>query len=232
LVGATAVAIHAAPLLTTNRALRRRLLPGLAGLGRNGHVALTFDDGPDPVSTPDFLAALDDLGVKATFFMLGSMVRLNRGLATEVASAGHEVAVHGDRHRSHLFRSAGDVRDDMTRATETIAEATGQSPAWFRPPFGTLSNAGLLTARRLGLRPVLWTAWGRDWRADATPASVTAELERDLGPGATVLLHDSDCASAPGSWRAALGSVPALVERCRDQGLAVGTLAEHGLAEN
>jgi len=184
------------------------------------------------VSTPEFLAALDELAVKATFFMLGSMVRSNPRLAAEVADAGHEVAVHGDEHRSHLLRSAGDVRDDMTRATHTIAEATGQSPAWFRPPFGTLSNAGLLTARRLGLRPVLWSAWGRDWRARATPASVTAELERDLGPGATVLLHDSDCMSAPGSWRAALGSVPALVDRCRAQGLAVGTLAEHGLSAN
>jgi peptidoglycan-N-acetylglucosamine deacetylase len=228
--GAAAAAIHVAPLVTTNRALRRRFLPGLAGIGGNGHVALTFDDGPDPASTPAFLATLDELGVKATFFMLGSMVRANPGLAAEVSAAGHEIAVHGDEHRSHLFRSPGDVRDDMTRATDTIVETTGQDPAWFRPPFGTLSNAGLRTARRLRLRPVLWSAWGRDWRADATTAGVTAEIERDLGPGATVLLHDSDRMSAPGSWRTALGSVPALVERCREQGLAVGPLAEHGLS--
>src|SRR5205085_2607520 len=56
---ATAMAVHAAPLVTTGAALRRRYLPALAGLGSPGHVALTFDDGPDPASTPAFLTELE-----------------------------------------------------------------------------------------------------------------------------------------------------------------------------
>ena len=80
-------------------ATSRRASPGS---GVPGHVALTFDDGPDPASTPKFLEALDDLGWHATFFMLGDMARRSPGLAAEVAAAGHEVAVHGDRHRSQL----------------------------------------------------------------------------------------------------------------------------------
>ncbi len=190
-------------------------------------MALTFDDGPDPASTPAFLDALDDLGWTATFFMLGSMVRRAPEIAAQVASAGHELAVHGDQHRSHLWRSPRDVATDLERATTTIVEATGRQPTWFRPPYGVLSTGSLVAARRLGLKTVLWTTWGRDWRAEATPASVATDVGSDLAPGGTVLLHDSDCTSAPGAWRSALGSLPALAELFADRGLQPGPLGAH-----
>src|SRR5206468_2878192 len=68
---ATALAVHAVPLITTRARLRRRYMPSLAGIGSADHVAITFDDGPDPASTPAFLEELDRLGIRATFFMLG-----------------------------------------------------------------------------------------------------------------------------------------------------------------
>ena len=77
---------------------------------------------------------------------------------------------------------------------------------------------------------MLWSAWGKDWSENATPQSVLDELDKDLGPGVTVLLHDSDCASAPGSWRAALGALPGLAERLSAAGLTAGPLADHGIA--
>ena len=103
-------------------------------------------------------------------------------------------------------------------------------PVWFRPPYGAVSSGSLLAAHRLGLRTVLWTAWGRDWRAAATPASVVADLSAEIGPGGTVLLHDSDCTSAAGSWRSALGALPGLAEVAGRRGLVVGPLGEHGIA--
>ena len=168
--------------------------------------------------------------MRATFFMLGVNADVHRSVAAEVAAAGHEVAAHGYHHRSQLFTSPGRVRDDILRGVHTVAEATGQLPRWYRPPFGTLSNAGLLAAQRFGLRTVLWSAWGKDWSENATPQSVLDELDKDLGPGVTVLLHDSDCASAPGSWRAALGALPGLAERLSAAGLTAGPLADHGIA--
>jgi peptidoglycan/xylan/chitin deacetylase (PgdA/CDA1 family) len=192
-------------------------------------VALTFDDGPDPASTPAFLAALDDLGWKATFFMLGPMVRRAPALAAEVAAAGHEIAVHGERHRSHLWRSLPDLTSDVARATDTIAEAAQQPLVWFRPPYGALTTGSLVAARRQNLKTVLWTAWGRDWRTKATPDSVATDVRRGLGPGATVLLHDSDCTSSPDSWRATLASLPALAELFDERGLHPGRLADHGV---
>jgi peptidoglycan/xylan/chitin deacetylase (PgdA/CDA1 family) len=221
--------VHALPALSGVRPLRQRLLPDLAGVGRPDHVALTFDDGPARASTPAVLRALDELGWRATFFMLGEMVRADPGLAADVVEAGHEVAVHGDRHRSQLLRRPRAVAEDLGLAVDTIAEATGRVPVWFRPAYGTLSAGGVRAASDLGLRTVLWTAWGRDWRAEATPETVVRDVRRHLGPGATVLLHDSDCASAPGAWRSAVGALPLLAGLFGATGLTVGPLGEHGV---
>ncbi|MDQ1395489.1 MAG: hypothetical protein QOG64_748, partial [Acidimicrobiaceae bacterium] len=112
---------------------------------------------------------------------------------------------------------------------ETVAEAGGIGPTWFRPPYGTLSTPALVAARRAQLHTVLWTAWGRDWREQATPRSVVDDVRRGLSPGATVLLHDSDCTSAPRAWKSALGALPLLAELFEERGLTVGPLREHGI---
>ena len=99
-----AVVAHAIPAVTTFGPLRNRVLPGLAAVGDLDHVALTFDDGPDPVATPLFLDVLAERRVTATFFLLGSMAERSPGLVREMSAAGHEIAVHGWHHRSLLRR--------------------------------------------------------------------------------------------------------------------------------
>jgi peptidoglycan/xylan/chitin deacetylase (PgdA/CDA1 family) len=206
-----------------------RFTPALVGVGRTGHVALTFDDGPDPESTPWFLDALDEVGWKATFFMLGDMTRREPGVARAVAERGHEIAVHGDVHGNMLRRTPRHARDDIWRAFDSVSAATGVEPRWFRPPFGISSYASLRAARGLGMRTVLWTTWGRDWRREATPDTVVADVTRRYVDGGTVLLHDSDCTSYPGSWRSALGALPRLADEFAARGLAVGPVGEHGI---
>lgn len=90
-----------------------------------------------------------------------------------------------------------------------------------------MSAAAHLAARRLGLTPVLWTWWGEDWTARAIPDSVHRTLVRDLRGGGTILLHDSDCTSAPGAWRSALGALPRILDACQERGPTVGPLREH-----
>jgi peptidoglycan-N-acetylglucosamine deacetylase len=226
---AVAAIAHAGPGVTAIGPLRRRCFPALAGLGTPDHVALTFDDGPDPGSTPRFLDLLSARATRATFFLLGSMVARSPGLAAEVTGAGHEVGVHGWDHRCVLLRGPRAVYDDIARAAAAVAEATGSVPAFYRPPHGVLSSAAISAALRLGMTPLLWTCWGREWVAGATTRSVLATIRRDLTGGATVLLHDSDCTAPPGSWRSALGALPALLDDCAEKSLRVGTAAAHGL---
>jgi peptidoglycan/xylan/chitin deacetylase (PgdA/CDA1 family) len=209
--------------------VRRLAFRRLAGQGDAGHVALTFDDGPDPESTPQFVRVLAERDVRATFFMLGCMVEKAPGLAAEIAAAGHEVGVHGFDHRYLTLRGPRATRSDLTRATNLIADVTGTRPTLFRPPYGVLSGAALLTARELGLTPVLWQSWGREWSHGASPQSVLQTLVSGLAGGVTVLLHDSGCTSPAGAWQAGLGALPLLLDECERRGLRVGPLAEHGV---
>jgi peptidoglycan-N-acetylglucosamine deacetylase len=221
---------QAGPGITGLGPVRLRAFRRLGGQGDPGHVALTFDDGPDPGSTPQFARLLAERGVRATFFMLGSMVAKAPGLAADLAAAGHEIGVHGWDHRYLPARTPWATRSDLTRAAELIANVTGTRPRLFRPPYGVLSGPALLTARELGLTPVLWGAWGREWTAGATPASVLRTLTGGLEGGVTVLLHDSGSMSSPRACQAALGAVPLLLDECDRRGLAVGPLTEHGIA--
>jgi peptidoglycan/xylan/chitin deacetylase (PgdA/CDA1 family) len=222
---------HAGPGVTALRSVRLTLFPRLSGTavaGVSDHVALTFDDGPDPETTPLFLELLRERGVRATFFLLGSQVSRAPRLAADIADAGHEVAVHGWRHRYLPLRTPIATYEDLASAKEIIAATTGITPWLFRPPYGVLSTAALVAARKLGLTPVLWSTWGREWKPGSTPESVHATLADGLKGGATVLLHDSDCTSPAGSWRAALGALPLFLDECESRVLRVGPLGDHG----
>jgi peptidoglycan/xylan/chitin deacetylase (PgdA/CDA1 family) len=221
--------VHALPSVTALGPVRRLAFPRLSGQGAADHVALTFDDGPDPAWTPRFLELLDSRAVHATFFLLGSMVAKAPGLAADIVAAGHEVGVHGWDHPQLLLRSPAATKNDIARARDIIADATGLRPRLYRPPYGILTTAALVNARRLGLTPVLWTCWGQEWKRGATPQSVFSLLATGLAGGATVLLHDSD-AITPGMPSIALGALPMLLDECAKRGLKVGTVAGHDIS--
>ena len=224
---AAATASHLLPSVLTIPALHQAVAPALSGIAPTAHVALTFDDGPDPASTPHFLAELDRLGLHATFFVLGSQLVANPDVAHEVLAAGHEIGVHGWLHRPHLLRAPWRVRTDLDRAYRAVHELLGVAPRFARPPNGVITGAGLWAARSLSLRTVLWTADGRDWAQDATAESVATRIQARLRPGGVILLHDSDVTSAAGSWRSALGALPMLAEHCATRGWPLGPLREH-----
>jgi peptidoglycan/xylan/chitin deacetylase (PgdA/CDA1 family) len=181
-------------------------------------VALTFDDGPDPASTPHFLDELRRLRVPATFFLLGEAVRRHPSLARRIAQEGHEVGVHGWSHRPHLLRGPVAVAGDLRRAHAAVVDVVGVRPRHWRPPHGVVTGTGLAAGAALGMSMALWTADGADWGESATADSVLARITRRLTAGGVVLLHDSDTQSAPGSWRVALAVVEPLVAEAAARG--------------
>ncbi|MFI6846456.1 polysaccharide deacetylase family protein [Kitasatospora sp. NBC_00085] len=222
--------VHLSPAAVRLTAVRRTVARRTAGYGTEPrHVALTFDDGPDRRSTPYILDALDGIGARATFFLLGAMLERAPGLGRELVARGHEVAVHGWHHRQQWYPAPGRDLRELRRATEAVTGLCGARPRWYRPPYGVRTAGPALAAHRLGLRTVLWTAWGRDWTDRATADSVFATARPGLTGGATLLLHDSDCTSAPGSWRATLGALPLIAAHCRSHGLTLGPLRDHGV---
>lgn len=217
--------VHAGPAAAFLPGPRRTLLPRLAGTTAPGQVALTFDDGPAPAATPQFLRVLAEHDVRATFFVLGAEARKAPWLLTEVAAAGHEIGVHGWDHRCLLRKTPARTHRELRATRDLIEDLTGTRPCWFRPPYGVFSTASLVSARRLGLRPILWSTWGFDWTEGCTPDSIHRRVTRHLGTGGTILLHDSDITTGNGAWRATLGALPAIIADCRRRGLDVGPLS-------
>lgn len=215
---AAGIAYLAPGLCALSPALRRRLGVEDRTAGGSGY-AVTFDDGPHAEGTPAVLEILAGAGVPATFFLVGEQVRRNPALAGEIAAAGHTIGLHCDRHRNLLRLTPRQVRDDLDRAVASIEDATGCSPALYRPPYGVLNGAALALARSSGRRTILWSHWGRDWEARATADSITRLVTGGAGEGAVLLLHDADDYGAPGSWRRTAEALPRVLETLSARGL-------------
>jgi peptidoglycan-N-acetylglucosamine deacetylase len=156
------------------------------GDAEGGRLYLTFDDGPDPRWTPRVLDMLAAHGATATFFMVGRRAERHPDLVRRVVAAGHAIGSHTYRHTDLSAATPDQVRDELARAHEAIAQAAGRPPAMVRPPWGRVDPVGMLAAARHAYPVVLWSA-------QITAGHVDRDYRRtvaDLRPGAIVLLHD------------------------------------------
>ena len=155
-------------------------------------VALTFDDGPHPVTTRRVLEALAPTRHRATFFVLGEKARRHPGVVREIHAGGHALALHGDSHdRLHSFRMPRSIRDQVVRAAAAVEAATGVRPRFFRPPLGHTSYATVRGARLAGVTLLAWSSRGYDGIRGRSPEAVVARVGRTLVDGAIVMLHDA-----------------------------------------
>lgn len=151
-------------------------------------VALTFDDGPDPVFTPDLLTILADHGAKATFFVVGEAAATQQDLIRRMVAEGHAVGNHSWDHSSFHLLSGRQRRAQLHR-TRLILDALG-GVRLFRPPFGHQSLLSRIDTWRMGYEVVAWNVLAEDW-LDHSAEEMISRLQSTLEPGAIVLLHDS-----------------------------------------
>jgi peptidoglycan-N-acetylglucosamine deacetylase len=203
---------------------RWRRFPGRERLEPSeGRFALTFDDGPDPDSTPLVLDALDAVGARATFFLVGEQLLVHHELGGEVTRRGHSVALHGFHHEEHDRLPRAEIRDDLLRGLDAIEAATGSRPGLFRPPYGRAVEGTREACEELGLELVYWSSWGMDW--EPIPAERIADLVlRDLAGGSMVLLHDSPRYAYRDSARATAEALPSILAAASERGLSATTL--------
>jgi peptidoglycan/xylan/chitin deacetylase (PgdA/CDA1 family) len=193
-----------------------------AGDGRVAHVAITFDDGPHPDGTPRILEVLGNAGACATFFVIGEQVQRRPELARRILAGGHALALHGHRHRLQLRLTARQLDADFRLGASAIEDATGTTPRHHRAPYGIYSTPGLRAALARSLQPVLWSAWGRDWRAHTTPERIASRVIRGIAPGGVILLHDADFYSAPRSHERTALALPLILRELKSR--EIGTV--------
>lgn len=193
--------------------------------GDQAAVALTLDDGPSPRTTPRTLDLLDDLQLRATFFVVGEQAAAHGDLVAEMRRRGHAVGVHGYQHEHHTLRGPRWVRRDTEQAVAAIAAATGTAPRWIRPPYGQLTASTLVEARRHSLQVVLWSRWGKEFTGERVD-EVLDRLSPGLVPGAIVLLHDSDSYAPAGTATCTHEVLAPLADELHRRGLTTVALGE------
>jgi peptidoglycan/xylan/chitin deacetylase (PgdA/CDA1 family) len=152
-------------------------------------IALTFDDGPDPVSTPLVLDELRRASTKATFFVLVDRAVTHPELIRRIVAEGHEIGLHGIDHHRLTTLPGVDVARRVIDGRRALEALIGAPVTLFRPPFGSQSLRTYLTIRAIGLRVVVWADDAEDW-VDRPPAEVARRAMRGVAPGAILLLHD------------------------------------------
>jgi peptidoglycan/xylan/chitin deacetylase (PgdA/CDA1 family) len=190
---------------------------------RPGELALTFDDGPNPVWTPRLLDILASHNVRATFFMVGSHAQTEPDLVRRIFAAGHLIGNHSWSHLNLALTAPSRIREELLKTSRTLEEMTGSPVKYFRPPFGARRPGVLRTARSLGMIPVLWNAMTSDWKEPSTEkivkrlAAKIDHLER-RGLATNIVLHDGnhlDPAANRGPSVAAAGQLLARYKETR-----------------
>jgi len=188
---------------------------GPAGSAR---VALTFDDGPHPVTTRRVLETLAPTRHRATFFVLGEKARRHPDVVREIHASGHTLALHGDSHDwLHSFRWSSSVRADILRAAAAVEAVTGARPRFFRPPLGHTSFTTVRGARLAGVTLIAWSSRGYDGLRGRSPEAVVERIGRTLIDGAIVMLHDA--AEHDDFEPASVRALPRLVALLDERGL-------------
>jgi len=181
-------------------------------------VALTFDDGPSPL-TLRFVRMLRAEGVKATFFMLGKQLSSGyRGVLAEELRDGDALGDHSWSHPNLVF--SGEARSQLAGTKGAIASLSGYTPCVFRPPYGAFDGSVLHTASSLGLATVIWNVDPRDWALPGV-GSIEATVLAQVKPGSIVLSHDGG-----GPRAQTLAAYPHIIAALRRRGYRFATVPE------
>ena len=183
-------------------------------------VALTFDDGPSAATTPELLDALTEKDIPATFFMLGAMARANPNIVKRIAKEHHEIASHTMYHQDLTRISDDSARADINEARSIINDILGHDPAYTRPPYGNIGNAGIASANT---PIILWSVDSEDWRSK-NPESIVDITMSEVYDGAIILMHDI--------YPASIETIPTLADTLREAGYEFATISELAQAKN
>jgi len=186
-------------------------------------VALTFDDGPDPATTPAVLDLLDAAGAKGTFFLIGGRVAAAPEVARQIVERGHQVGHHSHEHRWTKMFVRKRLIADFAAAARAIHAATGVVPRFFRPPVGIIAPEVLEVAAAAGTTLTAWSVRPYDGRIDDA-AVVRRRVASKIQAGDIVLLHDTSLRA--GRTPPAVEALPGILEDLGARNLRAVTLEE------
>lgn len=190
-------------------------------------VALTFDDGPDPVHTGRILDVLGAHDAVATFFLVGSHAAAHPELVERMVAEGHAIGSHTTSHPDLWTLRSVELHREIRNGHRTVEALAGRRTSLFRPPKGHIDLRVAAAARRCGLHLWLWSVDPADWAPGAATDDIVAAVRP--GSGDVVLLHDRICLPLDPSTLDRTPTVTALagiIEDVRSRGLPLVTLPD------
>jgi peptidoglycan-N-acetylglucosamine deacetylase len=207
-------------MLQTLRQAASRVLPQSLILRRGPtgakRVALTFDDGPLPL-TKAYLDCLDELGVAATFFLMGDLVESKPEVLGEYVKRGHQVAAHGYHHTKFSDMKTRQLREELDRCGEIFGTQPLARP-WVRPPHGALDVRSMAVAVAAGWSLAMWSFDSYDYKLRTAAELVERCSPAMIGDGEVILMHEGQ------QWT--LDALPRIVAGLREAGLECVTMAD------
>ncbi len=181
-------------------------------------IAITFDDGPHPENTPRLLDMLKEREIKATFYVVGNMVKYNPQLLRRMIEEGHEIGNHTVSHGNLARMSDEALLAELRAAHDQIMNETGVVPRTMRPPGGAIkSEQKKLMMEKLGYPTILWSVDPEDWKRPG-PAVVTSRLVSGAAPGGILLVHDLH--------KPTVDAMPSTFDQLLEQGYEFVTVTE------
>ncbi|MCK8815778.1 polysaccharide deacetylase family protein [Natroniella sulfidigena] len=185
-------------------------------------IALTFDDGPEHINTPEILDILKEEDIKATFFVLGQNVKQFPDIAQRIVDEGHQIANHSWDHDNFKDLTNEEVLDNQIIPTsEKIEKTTGVYPTIIRPPFGAITDETIEFLGYQGWKLVNWSIDSFDWHyAEDTHEEIVGQVERHYHPGGIVLLHNGVI------HKETVEALPEIIELLQEDGYEFKTVDE------
>jgi peptidoglycan-N-acetylglucosamine deacetylase len=153
-------------------------------------IALTFDDGPDSIYTPQVLSVLKSKKVKATFFLIGSFIDRNGSVVERIHKEGHCIGNHGYHHLDYWNLTSTDVLGkEIEPTSELICRLTGIQPCLYRPPYGYLYGDCQEFLEAQGFYIIHWDIDPRDYEPDSTLQKITDLVVNEAKDKSIVLMH-------------------------------------------
>ena len=177
-------------------------------------IALTFDDGPHPIYTPQMLEVLEEEQVPATFFLLGENVELYGDVVKEIAKEGHLIGNHTYHHVQVTTLSLDEACKEIQETSDLIEELTGTGTEYVRPPFGTWNEE---LEERLDLIPVMWSIDTKDWTTQNVDW-IVREAVKHAEDHDIILMHDS--------YQSMVDAVKRVIEQLEAEGFEFVTVDE------
>ncbi|HEY9756624.1 MAG TPA: polysaccharide deacetylase family protein [Oculatellaceae cyanobacterium] len=197
------------------------------GTASSGTLYLTFDDGPNPNTTPGLLEILKEENVPATFFLIGQQIARHKELAVQMVQNGHQVGNHSYQHEFMPGMPLKRIQEEVDSTNSLLDEITNNSaPKLFRPPYGILDNRTAQYLKQAGMSIVYWTIVPEDWQRVGA-ARIVERVTKNLSAGSVIVLHEGSSIAEQ-----TLTATREIIKRAKDRGYEFGHIPTESLAKS